>query len=243
METNYIINQDGLKTIRNWVNQKIEDNNVSILSEKNIRIWNLNEGIYKLIYAGDKHIYYNGASGTNYQTIYNAAGKCILTVTSYGDTYKGFFIIYNSYGESYVDFGTCTETSGKYVSRDLSYIPTISEITANKLKPSAKITASGWYKPPENKYILLIYPDNTSPLLSVTLAMRRSNEISTLASPQLSFGNPLVIYRDNEGYIYYVNQGGSTPTALSTSAPFNSDNGQFEISPNYECAVYYLSID
>ena len=242
MENKYLDNE-GVAILRTWVLDKIAQNSeIKKLPEESIRIWELSEGIYQLTYSGDKRIYYNGASGTNYQTIYNSSGKCFLVLTSYSNTHKGFFILYNSYGESYLDFGTVTETAGKYISRDLSYIPTISGITANKLKPLAKISPSGWYKPPEEKYILIIYPDNDSPLLSVTLGMRRSTDISASAMPKLSFGNPLIIYRDEDGYIYYVNQGESTPTALSTSAPFNASNGQFEISPNYNCSVYWFNV-
>lgn len=97
---------------------------ITEIADQYVRIWDLDEGMYQLTYAGTKYIYYNGSAGTTTVTISNSTGKCLLFVTSYSTTSKGWECHYNSTTISYIVFGRTSSSSGSYVSKNLNYIPT-----------------------------------------------------------------------------------------------------------------------
>ena len=76
-----------------------------------IRIWDLDVGIYKLTYAGQKYIYYNGASGT--QTRQLNSGVSLLQIVNNENGTKSWFTIYTGpFNGSY--YGKTTSTTGEF---------------------------------------------------------------------------------------------------------------------------------
>lgn len=97
---------------------------ITEIADQYVRIWDLDEGMYQLTYAGTKYIYYNGSAGTTTVTISNSTGKCLLFVTSYSTTSKGWECHYNNTTINYIVFGRTSSSSGSYASKNLNYIPT-----------------------------------------------------------------------------------------------------------------------
>lgn len=115
-----VLDEEGLQQVTSY----FKSLGLKILSQQYIRIWDLDEGMYQLTYAGTKYIYYNGSAGTTTVTISNSTGKCLLFVTSYSTTSKGWECHYNNTTISYIVFGRTSSSSGSYVSKNLNYIPT-----------------------------------------------------------------------------------------------------------------------
>lgn len=114
-----VLDEEGLQQVTSY----FKSLGLKILSQQYIRIWDLDEGMYQLTYAGTKYIYYNGSANTTTATINNSIGKCFLFVTSYSDTSKGWECHWNNASYNYVFIGRTTSSTGSYSSKQLNNIP------------------------------------------------------------------------------------------------------------------------
>lgn len=114
-----VLDEKGLQLVTSY----FKSLGLKILSQQYIRIWDLEEGLYQLTYAGTKYIYYNGSANTTTATINNSIGKCLLFVTSYSDTSKGWECHWNNASYNYVFIGRTTSSTGSYSSKQLNNIP------------------------------------------------------------------------------------------------------------------------
>ena len=114
-----VLDEEGLQQVTSY----FKSLGLKILSQQYIRIWDLDEGMYLLTYAGTKYIYYNGSANTTTATINNSIGKCFLFVTSYSDTSKGWECHWNNASYNYVFIGRTTSSTGSYSSKQLNNIP------------------------------------------------------------------------------------------------------------------------
>lgn len=109
------------------------------LTKQYVRVWDLEPGIYKWTYNGQKYLYYNGATGTEDVGIGNSFNLDVyLEITSIPATkiipeMKSFAVgtnIYTVRSQSrYLVYGMTSAESGSYQIRDYANFPTSTPVT------------------------------------------------------------------------------------------------------------------
>ena len=115
------------------------------LTTQYVRLWDLDAGIYKWTYDGQKYLYYNGASGTENVGIGTARTlEVYLQITSLKGTTpiltkrKAFICFYNnvitkaiSKEYAYVYYGSTSVDEGSYELRNFANLPTDTPVTTS----------------------------------------------------------------------------------------------------------------
>lgn len=123
------------------------NNGITELSAQYVRITDLDTGIYKLTYNGNKYIYYNGHTSTNYVLVYSGTDPCVLYVQRYVSTtprWEWHYFYASTNAIKKITIGSTSESSGAVSSLVL---PTSMGTIGQFLKSNGTGSAPTWAAP------------------------------------------------------------------------------------------------